>query len=422
MAKEKILVVGGGGREHALAWRCAQEGYETIVAPGNDGIAQHARCESVKVGDHEGLVALAKKESVGLTIVGPEQPLVDGLADAMRAADVPTLGPSARAAELEGSKAAAKAFMDKFSIPTAGFETVSDLESGLAAVRKFDTPPVVKASGLAAGKGVVVPESFEEAEQAVRDCMEAQRFGTAGSTVVLEERLLGQEVSFFAITDGSKAATLEASQDHKRIGDGDTGPNTGGMGAYAPAPVCSDEVRERILSRVVTPTLAGLREEGRPFNGILFLGLMVDEAGNPKVIEYNVRFGDPEAQPLMFGLKDDIVPSFLAAARGTSVDARLAGRPSATVVLASAGYPATSTKGSPIIGLDQADALDDVQIFHAGTKRGPDGRWQSNGGRVLGICARGDDLRGAVGRAYEAAGLISMEGGQMRKDIAWRAL
>lgn len=421
MTKERVLIVGSGGREHALAWRCAQEGYEAIIAPGNAGIAQHGRCLDIKVGDHDGIVSLARSERVGLVIVGPEQPLVDGLADKLRAADLPVFGPSASASELEGSKATAKAFMQRHGIPTAKAEIVHDLETGLAALKSFDGPPVVKASGLAAGKGVIVPETMEEAEAGLRACMQDKQFGSAGATVVLEERLVGQEVSFFALSDGTHAATLEPSQDHKRIGEGDTGPNTGGMGAYVPAPVCTDEVRTRILDLVVTPTLDGLRDEGRPFIGVLFCGLMIDESGHPKVIEYNVRFGDPEAQPLMFGLQDDVVPSFFAAARGELKPARLRGRPACTVVMASAGYPASSTKGIPIHGIEKADALDDLQVFHAGTRREND-TWLTNGGRVLGICARGDDLRAAVSRAYEGVDLISMEGAQVRRDIAWRAL
>jgi phosphoribosylamine--glycine ligase len=252
--------------------------------------------------------------------------------------------------------------------------------------------------------------------------MEGGRFGGAGSTVVLEERLVGQELSFFVLTDGTAAATFEASQDHKRLADGDRGPNTGGMGAYAPAPVCTEQVRDRIMQTVVEPTLAGLHAEGRPFCGVLFVGLMVDEQGVPKVIEYNVRFGDPEAQPLLFGLQDPVVPLFFDAAEGKLAPTRLRGRPSATVVIASAGYPASSTKGARIDGIEEADAKPDVQVFHAGTKRGPDGEWQTNGGRVLGICARGEDLRTAVARAYDAVDCIRLEGAQLRRDIGWRAL
>ncbi|MCA9686492.1 MAG: phosphoribosylamine--glycine ligase, partial [Myxococcales bacterium] len=296
----KILIVGSGGREHALAWRCTSEGHEVVATPGSDGIARlaGARCVGVAESDHPGVVALARSEAVDLVIVGPEAPLVAGLADALRAAGVATIGPGAAAAELEGSKAVAKQFMVRHGIPTARHVTVDSLEAGLAALGEFVEigPPVVKASGLAAGKGVVVAETMAEAEEALRECF-AGRFGAAGAEVVLEQRLRGREASFFVLTDGTHAATFEACQDHKRIGEGDTGPNTGGMGAYCPAPIVDEAVRAKVMERIVAPTLAGLREEGRPFVGVLFVGLMID-AGEPSVIEYNVRFGDPEVQPL----------------------------------------------------------------------------------------------------------------------------
>lgn len=427
MSKAKILIVGSGGREHALAWRCVSEGHEVLAAPGNDGIAglDGARCVAVKDSDQVGLVELAKAEAVDLVVVGPEAPLVAGLADALRFAGVPTLGPSGRAAELEGSKAAAKAFMAAHDIPTAKHVVVRDLQAGLAALDEFEVPPVVKASGLAAGKGVTVAATRAEAEAALRACLEGDRFGAAGREVVLEQRLEGEEASFFVLTDGTHAASFEASQDHKRIGDGDTGPNTGGMGAYAPAPVVDEVVREKIMARIVAPTLAGLRREGRPFVGVLFLGLMIDGSGDPWVIEYNVRFGDPEVQPLMLGLQVPLVPRLLAAARGELEDQRLPGRPAATVVLASAGYPASSTKGVELRGLPEAlaaaQADGSLAIFHAGTRRDEQGVWRSNGGRVLGACAVGDDLRTALDRAYALLGRVELEGGQFRRDIGARA-
>lgn len=418
-----ILIVGGGGREHALAWRCVSEGHRVVASPGSDALALLGDCFAAS--KHSEVIALAKREGVELAIVGPEAPLVAGLADALREAGIPTIGPSAAAAALEGSKAVAKSFMRAHGIPTARHVTVSSMPEALAALRGFAEPPVVKASGLAAGKGVTVAETHAEAEAALRACLEGGRFGAAGAQVVLEQRLRGQEASFFALTDGTAAACFEACQDHKRIGEGDTGPNTGGMGAYAPAPIVDASVRARVMDRVVTPTLAGLRAEGRPFVGVLFVGLMIDEDKQPHVIEYNVRFGDPEVQPLMLGLQVPLVPRLFAAACGGLVDELLPGRPAVSVVLASAGYPESSTKGVEIRGLDEAMrvAADDPElaIFHAGTKRdGP--LWRTNGGRVLGVCASGDDLRTALARAYALADQVSIEGGQLRRDIGARAL
>lgn len=416
----KILIVGSGGREHALAWRCRHEGHEVVVAPGSDGIGS---ASDVAETDHDGLVALAQREQVELVIVGPEAPLVAGLADRLREAGLPTIGPSRAAAELEGSKALAKAFMQRHAIPTARHVAVRTVREGLAAMREFEAPPVVKASGLAAGKGVTVADSWEEAEIALRECL-LGRFGPAGDEVVLEERLVGEEASFFVLTDGTHAASFVACQDHKRAGDGDTGPNTGGMGAYSPAAIVDEAVYARVMTTIVHPTLAGLRSEDRPFIGVLFVGLMIDAEGQPKVIEYNVRFGDPEAQTLMFGLEVPLVPRLVAAANGTLVDQQLPGKPTATIVMASAGYPERSASGVEIHGLDQLmrEAGDDLAIFHAGTRRDPDGTWRTNGGRVLGVCARGDNLRAAIGRAYAAVSRIEIAGARWRRDIGHRAL
>ena len=413
----KILVVGSGGREHALCWRARHEGHEVHAAPGSDAIAEEATCHATALNDHDGLVALARRESIDLVVVGPEQPLVDGLADALRAAGLLVFGPSAAAAELEGSKAAAKSFMLQQGIPTARHETVTSIADGLAALRRFDAPPVVKADGLAAGKGVTVPEDFEEAQRALRACL-----GEPRARVVLEERLHGQEVSLFVLTDGTHAATFLPAQDHKRIGEGDTGPNTGGMGAYVPAPIYTQEVHARAMERIVRPTLAGLHAQGRPFVGVLFVGLMIDEAGEPRVIEYNCRFGDPEAQPLLFGLQDELVPRLFDAARGQLQEGTLRGRPAATVVLASAGYPASSRKGDRIEGLAAAAAHADVRVFHAGTRRAADDGWETAGGRVLGVCARADDLREALRRAYAAVDEIRFDGMQRRRDIGASAV
>lgn len=417
----RILIIGGGGREHALAWRCRAEGHEVHAAPGSDGIAAEATCHAVAASDLVGLVGLAGRLRPDLVIVGPEQPLVDGLADRLRAAGHAVFGPSAAAAELEGSKAAAKAFMARHAIPTARHVTVEGLASGLSALASFASPPVVKASGLAAGKGVTVPESFAEAEEALRSCLEGHVFGDAGATVVLEERLHGQEASLFALTDGERFSLLPPAQDHKRLLDGDRGPNTGGMGAYCPAPVCDDALLERAAAEIVAPTLAGLRAEGRPFVGVLFVGLMIAPDGAPKVIEYNCRFGDPEAQPVLFGLQEPIVPHLHAAATGRLQPRRLAGAPAATVVIAAEGYPGEPRRGAAIAGLEAAASLADVMVFHAGTRRGAQG-WETSGGRVLGVCARGTDLRAAIERAYAAVGRISVPGGQVRRDIGVRAL
>jgi phosphoribosylamine--glycine ligase len=420
-----ILIVGSGGREHALAWRCAREGHRVVVSPGSDAIAAVADCFAAP--NDGALIELARREGVELALIGPEAPLVDGLADRLRAAGLTTFGPSQAAAQLEGSKAAAKSFMVAHGIPTARHVTVSDLRAGIAALHEFERPPVIKASGLAAGKGVTVAETHAEAEAALRECLEQRRFGAAGAEVVLEQRLLGQEASFFVLTDGRRATTFEACQDHKRIGDGDTGPNTGGMGAYAPAPIVDAKVRGRILDRVVEPTLAGLRSEGRPFVGVLFVGLMIDGDGQPSVIEYNVRFGDPEVQPLMLGLEAPLVPRLFAAAeaRGGLLDEHLSGQAAATIVLASAGYPASASKGVEIRGLADAMAIahgdPDLAIFHAGTRR-DGGLWRTDGGRVLGVCARAPELRAALARAYALLGRIELDGGQYRRDIGARAL
>lgn len=418
----KIVIIGSGGREHALAWRCVMEGHDVIVAPGSDGIAAMAgaRTESVAVGDHDGLVELVTREDADLVVIGPEQPLVEGLADRLVEMGVATVGPGAEAASLEGSKAAAKNFMSRHSIPTARFRTVASVEDAMMALDQFQHPPVVKASGLAAGKGVTVPDTFDAARAAILESLEGRRFGEAGATLVLEERLIGQELSYFALTDGTNVATFSAAQDHKRLGEGDTGPNTGGMGAYCPAPLCTPQVEARILEKVVRPTLGGLAEEGRPLRGVLFCGLMIDALGEPSVIEYNVRFGDPEIQPLLFGLETPLVPHLLGAATDSLVDGtRLVSRPACTVVLASAGYPASSTHGTEIRGIERAAEGTDVCVFHAGTRRRPvDGQWMTAGGRVLGVCGRGPSLDEAVARAYNAVDQIEFEGAQLRRDIA----
>ncbi len=416
----RVLIVGEGGREHALAWRLTDEGHEVLAAPGREGYGDDAERVPLDASRPDALVSMAVERGVELAVIGPEQPLVDGLADRLRAAGIPTFGPSAAAAELEGSKAAAKRFMVAHGIPTARHETVHTLEQGLAALERFDAPPVVKADGLAAGKGVTVAEDMEQAAQALRECMDGGAFGAAGRTVVLEQRLRGQEVSLFVLTDGTHAATLLPAQDHKRLGEGDTGPNTGGMGAYAPAPIYDERVAQAVRTQIVAPTLAGLRAEGRPFVGVLFVGLMIAEDGQPWVIEYNCRFGDPEVQPLLFGLRVPLMPRLLDAAHGRLHDELLLGDPAATVVLASAGYPRSSRKGDRIHGLAQVAAMPDVKVFHAGTAREGD-HWVTAGGRVLGVCARGPSLGQALDRAHAAAQSITFDGRQLRGDIGARA-
>jgi len=423
----KTLIIGSGGREHALAWRLAGESHEVHVAPGSDGIADDAQCHpGIDVNDNASIVRLASDLSADLAVIGPEAPLVAGLGDDLRAADIATFGPSAHAAELEGSKAIAKSFMARANIPTAHHETVRDLATAHAAVdrfvERFGVPPVVKADGLAAGKGVVVAETAAEARDALQRLMADGAHGGAGRTCVLEQRLSGKEVSLFVITDGTNARTMLPAADHKRIGDGDKGPNTGGMGAYAPAPVFDDSVAAKAQERIVRPTLEGLRAEGRPYVGVLFIGLMIDAAGDPHVIEYNCRFGDPEIQPLLFGAGDPVGEHLLAAARGELTDGMLAGQPALTVVLASAGYPASSHKGDVITGLDVAGRDPDVHVFHAGTRRDDAGRWLTHGGRVLGVCARGQTLADAHPKAYAAADAIRFDGKQMRRDIGARAV
>lgn len=418
----RVLVIGQGGREHALCWRLHEEGHDVHVAPGNAGMAEHGTLHAVptSVDAFDELVALAQRLHPDFAVVGPEQPLVDGLADRLRRGGVATVGPSAAAAELEASKSAAKEFMARHRIPTAKAITVDDLATGMDALGQFSSAPVVKADGLAAGKGVTVCDSFAEAEAALRECLRDRRFGEAGTKVVLEERLQGQEVSLFVLSDGDAAMVFAPAQDHKRIGEGDTGPNTGGMGAYVPAPIFDEGVRALAMETIVEPTLAGLRAEGRPFVGVLFVGLMVDLYGRPMVIEYNVRFGDPEAQPLMYGLQTSAFEALHAAATHRLESGVLPGMPSATVVLASAGYPASSHRGDVILGLEDVASLADVQVFHAGTRRNADGAFETAGGRVLGICGRGPSLDEALTRAYMAVDRIRFDGMQVRRDIGLR--
>jgi phosphoribosylamine--glycine ligase len=423
----RILVVGSGGREHALVWKIAQSPRveALLAAPGSDAIAEHASCHpELKAGDVDGLVALARDERVDLVVVGPEDPLAAGLADRLAEAGVAVFGPSRAAAQLEASKSFAKEFMARHGIPTAGFQVFESLEAARAHVRSSGGPCVVKADGLAAGKGVAVCDGAADAEAALEEIMGERRFGEAGARVVVEERLVGEEVSYYAITDGEHVVTLAAAQDHKRALDGDRGENTGGMGAYSPAPVLGSAVEKRVLEEVVHPTIRGMAAEGAPYVGVLYVGLMIDAAGTPRVVEYNVRFGDPETQPLVLRMQGDLVPLLDGAARGRLEEAPPVGFGDAAVcvVLASGGYPRDYQKGKPIRGLDAAAADPDVVVFHAGTRRAAAGGFETAGGRVLGVTARGATVKEARDRAYAAADTIHFEAMHLRRDIAARAL
>ncbi|OGP81978.1 MAG: phosphoribosylamine--glycine ligase [Deltaproteobacteria bacterium RBG_13_65_10] len=420
----KILIVGGGGREHALAWKIARSPRvgKIWAAPGNAGIASVAECLPIAAEDVDALLVFARRERPDLTVVGPEQPLLAGMTDRLEAAGLRVFGPCARAAKIEGSKAFAKRLMKEHGIPSGDFETFEDPDEAVAYVRRQGAPIVVKADGLAAGKGVVVAASVEEAEDAVRKIMIARVHGESGRRVVIEEYLEGEELSFLAFTDGRTCLPLASSQDHKRLLDGDRGPNTGGMGAYSPAPVLTPEIEKTAMDRVVCALIEALRAEGITYRGVIYAGLMVKD-GDVRVLEFNARFGDPETQPLLVRMQGDLVPVLDAVAAGDLSGARLAWdpRPAVCVVMAAAGYPETPAKGAVIEGLADAGALEDVVVFHAGTKREGD-RIVVSGGRVLSVTARGKDLAAAQARAYEAVARIRFEGGQFRRDIAHRAL
>ncbi|RZZ81176.1 phosphoribosylamine--glycine ligase [Pseudoxanthomonas winnipegensis] len=422
----KILVIGSGGREHALTWKLAQSARvsEVLVAPGNAGTATERGCRNVpvKVTDIEGLLELAQDEGVALTVVGPEVPLVLGVVDAFRAAGLRIFGPSAAAAQLEGSKAFAKDFLARHGIPTAFYQVHTEVDAALAYVRDKGAPIVIKADGLAAGKGVIVAMTLEEAEAAVRDMLSGNAFGQAGARVVIEEFLDGEEASFISMVDGRTALPMATSQDHKRVGDGDTGPNTGGMGAYSPAPVVTPQVHERVMREVVEPTVAGMIADGVPFTGFLYAGLMIDASGAPKVIEFNVRFGDPETQPVMLRLQSDLVDLVEAAIDGRldEVQAQWDPRPSLGVVIAARPYPDTPVTGEVIEGLDAVPAS--AKVFHAGTALDANGRVVSAGGRVLCVAALGERVAQAQANAYAGVDRIGFEHAFHRRDIGWRAI
>lgn len=421
-----ILIVGSGGREHALAWKCAQNPrVETVfVAPGNAGTALDDKIENVDVDvmDFLGLATLVKQRDVELTIIGPEAPLVAGIVDYFNEQGLPCFGPSKGAAQLEGSKAFTKDFMQRHKIPTAAYQAFTDIEPALAYIDEQGAPIVVKADGLAAGKGVIVAQTINEAKDAVEDMLSGNKFGDAGCRVVIEECLLGEEASFIVVADGENVLPMATSQDHKRVGNGDTGPNTGGMGAYSPAPVVTDEVYERAMNEVIVPTIRGMAEEGNSFTGFLYAGLMITPEGAPKVIEFNCRFGDPECQPILMRLKSDLVEICEAALSNelNELSSEWDRRPAVGVVLASGGYPGSYEKNKPITGLDKSSSSAE-KVFHAGTKL-EGNTILTSGGRVLCATALGESISDAQSRAYELANTIDWDGCFKRDDIAYRAI
>jgi len=420
----KILIIGGGGREHALAWKIAQSPLvETVYcAPGNPGIAALAECVHIAADEIDALFDFARAEQIDLTVVGPEVPLTLGIVDRFQAAGLEIFGPSRAAARLEGSKGFSKDLMAKYGIPTAAYRTFSDRDQAHAYIRAQGAPIVVKADGLAAGKGVIVATTVEQALAAVDDILLDKVFGAAGSQVVIEEFMAGEEASFFVFTDGKNILPLASAQDHKRIFDNDEGPNTGGMGAYSPAPVVTETVAAEVIETIVKPTIAGMAAEGCPYRGILYVGLMI-EGGKPKVVEYNARFGDPEAQPLLMRLKSDIVPVLQACARGALGGATLEWHEKAAVcvVMASGGYPGSFEKGLEISGLEAAEAVPELMVFHAGTAF-QGGKIVNQGGRVLGVTGLGATVADAIAKAYEGVALIRWRDVHYRKDIGQKAL
>ena len=422
----KLLLIGSGGREHALAWKLAQSPLvETLhCAPGNAGIAEVADIVDIKPDDMIGLLALVQREAYDFVVVGPEQPLAMGIVDALDDIGVKTFGPTQAAAQLEASKAFTKALCDKYKIPTAEYGVFTDIKEAKAFLKTMKAPYVLKADGLAAGKGVVIPETLKEAEAELKEFFSG-KFGDASKTVLIEEFMHGQEASFFAISDGETAIPLIAAQDHKRAFDGDKGPNTGGMGAYSPAPVFTSETLAIVMEKIIQPTIYGMAKEGHPFKGVLFAGLMITDEG-PKLIEYNARFGDPECQVIMRRMQSDLLPVLLAAEAGelTKLEAPAwFDEPVANVVLAAKGYPGKYKKGTVITGVEAANEKDDIVVFHAGTRRGQNcGKLKANGGRVLSVTASGETLKDAVDKAYSAIEDIKWSDKQFRTDIAHHAL
>jgi len=423
-----ILLLGSGGREHALAWKLAQsraiakQGGTLYAAPGNPGIAEHAQLLTLDVGDHAAVARACTQHAIGLVVIGPEAPLVDGLADSLRAEGVAVFGPSKAAARLEGSKSFTKDLCARAGIPTAAYAHTLSLADALTALDRFAPPYVLKADGLAAGKGVVIAATRAEAESALADMFGGQ-FGAAGAEVVIEEFMQGEEASFFALTDGATILPFGTAQDHKRAGDGDTGPNTGGMGAYSPATILTPALHAEVMERIIAPTVHQLVEDGSPYSGVLYAGLMLTEEG-PKLVEYNCRFGDPECQVLMMLLEDDLAEYMLACAESrlaTMQAPRLAQGCALTVVMAAEGYPEKPEKGAAISGLDQAAAAD-ARVFQAGTRLAQGGTLVADGGRVLNVCAKGADIAAVRAQAYAALDGIAIPGAFYRRDIGWREM
>lgn len=421
-----ILVIGTGGREHALAWQCAKDNKvaTVFVANGNAGTASESKLQNVdlNVKDHKAVIEFCQKNSIEFVLVGPEAPLVAGLVDDLQNANIKAWGPTAYCAQLEGSKAFAKDFMIKHHIPTAKYQTFSNADEAIAYVKQEGSPIVIKADGLAAGKGVIVVMNEAEAVDAINDMLSGNKFGDAGSRVVIEQFLQGEEASFICMIDGNHILPMATSQDHKRIGEGDTGLNTGGMGAYSPAPVVTQAVHDKVVERVIRPVVDAMNANGTPYTGFLYAGLMIDDKGDPYVIEFNCRFGDPETQPIMMRLKSSMVDLIKAGLNGNlPSEAKWDSRPALGIVLASRGYPESSSSNDVISGLAQ-DFGNDVKVFHAGTKVGEKGDIVTNGGRVLCVTALGENVKDAQAKALQACEKINFEGMQYRKDIGYRAI
>ncbi|MEK9685367.1 MAG: phosphoribosylamine--glycine ligase [Rhodospirillaceae bacterium] len=419
----RILVIGGGGREHALCW--AIEGSPLVTqlwcAPGNAGIKEVAECVPISADDNDALINFVQDNAVDFVVIGPEAPLVTGLGDRLSEIGVKYFGPTRLAARLEGSKGFMKDFCLRHGIPTAKYGRFRDVTEAKKFVRSMETPIVVKADGLAAGKGVIIAETIEQADHTISEMLETGAFGSAGNEIIIEEFLRGEEASFFALCDGKTALPLVSAQDHKRVGDGDTGPNTGGMGAYSPAPVVTEDVAKSVIEKIINPTVEGMAQEGAPYKGVLYAGLMIQN-GEPKLLEYNVRFGDPECQVLMMRIKSDILPALIASHDEvlSDFDLRWYDEAAMVIVMAARGYPGDYERGTRIQGLEKAAKPADVQIFHAGTASNDAGDLISAGGRVLGIAALGKDIAAAHKTAYQAVNMVNWPEGFFRSDIGWR--